>query len=87
MIFYQYKETCELLLDYPERGGEKIKYSVKKAIMNILHTNIDVYSRIFISELPGDVVKCIEKIQSHCANMTFSDKIRYARIFQQVTHK
>ena len=27
------------------------------------------------------------RIQSHCASMTFSDKIRYDRIFQQVTHK
>ena len=26
------------------------------------------------------------KVQSHCANMTFSDKIRYVRILQQVTH-
>ena len=26
MIFYQYKETCELLLYYPKIGGENIKY-------------------------------------------------------------
>ena len=29
----------------------------------------------------------MEKLQSHCANMTFADKSRYDRIFQQVTHK
>ena len=27
------------------------------------------------------------KPQSHCANMTFSDKSRYDRLFQKVTHK
>ena len=26
-------------------------------------------------------------MQSHCANKTFSEKIRYDRTFQQVTHK
>ena len=29
----------------------------------------------------------MEKLQSHCSNMTFSDKSRYDRMFQQVTHK
>ena len=32
-------------------------------------------------------MKCIEKLQSHCANINFSDKSRYDIIFQQVTHK
>ena len=32
-------------------------------------------------------IKCIEKLQSHRANMTFADKSRYDRTFQQVTHK
>ena len=40
-----------------------------------------------IAEFPKDGVKCIEKLQSHCANMTFADKSRYDRTFQQVTHK
>ena len=57
------------------------------AIRNILHANIDVHSRILIADLPGDGVKFIEKVQSNCANMTFANKSRYARIFQQVTHK
>ena len=52
-----------------------------------MHANIDVHSRRLIAEFPGDGIKCIEKLQSHCANMTFSDKSRYDRIFQQVTHK
>ena len=29
----------------------------------------------------------LKKLQSHCANMTFADKSRYERTFQQVTHK
>ena len=29
----------------------------------------------------------LKKMQSHCANMTFADKSRYDRTFQQVTHK
>ena len=40
-----------------------------------------------IAEFPGDGVKCISKLQSHCANMTFSDKSRYDIITQKVTHK
>ena len=46
----QYKETCEVLLDYP-KIGVAIFFS-KKAISNILHDNIDVHSRIIISEFP-----------------------------------
>ena len=30
MIFSQYKETCEVLLDYPKIGGENIKGFAKK---------------------------------------------------------
>ena len=52
-----------------------------------MHANIDVHSRRLIAEFPRDGVKCIAKIQSHCAKMPFSDKSRYDRIFQQVTHK
>ena len=63
-----------------------MKIMQKKVIMNLLHANIDVHSRILISESPKDGIKCIEKLQSHCANMTFADKSRYDRTFQQVTH-
>ena len=88
MIFSQYRETCEVLLDYPKIGGDDvIQDYAKKAIRNLLHENIDEHSRRFIAEFPKDGIKCIEKLQSHCANMTFSDKIRYDRTFQQVTHK
>ena len=49
MIFYQYKETCEVLLEYPKIGGEDIKDFAKKAIENLLHAKIDVLSRSLIS--------------------------------------
>ena len=52
-----------------------------------MHANIDVYSRRLIAEFPGDGIKYSAKLQSHCTNMTFVDKIIYNRIFQQVTHK
>ena len=87
MIFSQYRETCEVLLDYPKIGGDAVKYYSKQAIRNLLRANSDVHSRRLISEFPKDGIKCIENLQSHCANMTFADKSRYDRTFQQVTHK
>ena len=42
MIFSQYRETCEVLLDYPKIGGyDVIEDYSKKAIRNLLHANID----------------------------------------------
>ena len=61
IIFSYYKETCEVLLDYSTIGGEDIKYYIKKAIIYILHENIDVHSRRLIYEFPVDVVKLISK--------------------------
>ena len=49
MIFSQYTETCEVLLDYPKIGGDDIiEDFAKKAIRNILNANIDVHSRRLI---------------------------------------
>ena len=59
----------------------------KKTIRNLLHANIDVQSRRLIAEFPKYGIKCIDKLQSNCANMNFADKSRYNRTFQQVTHK
>ena len=70
MIFSQYKETCEVLLDYPKIGGENIKEFSKNTIRNILRANIDVHSRRLIDEFPGEGIKSIDKLQSCCANMT-----------------
>ena len=58
----------------------------KKAVRNILHENIDVHSIILITEFPIYGIKCIEKLQSHCANMNFTDISRYDSTVQQVTH-
>ena len=88
IIFSKYRETCEVLLDYPKIGGDDvIEDYAKNALINLLHANIDVHSRRLISKFSKDGIKCIEKLQSHCANMTFADKSRYDRTFQQVTHK
>ena len=63
MIFSQYRETCEVLLDYPKIGGDDvIEDYAKKAIRNLLHANIDVHSRRLIADFLGDGVKCIEKL-------------------------
>ena len=68
MIFSQYRETCKVLLDYQKIGGDDvIEDYTKKANRNLLHANIDVHSRILISEFPKDGIKCTEKLQSHCA--------------------
>ena len=87
MIFSQYKETYEVLLDYPTIGGENIKYYVKRENRNLLHGNIDVHSRRLIDESPVDEVKFLSTLRSHYANMTFGDKSRHDRLLQQVTHK
>ena len=63
MIFSQYTETCEVLLDDPKIGGDDIGDYTKKAIRNILHANIDVHIRRLISEFPKYGIKCIEKLQ------------------------
>ena len=74
MVFSQHTETCELIIDYPKIGGYDIEDYAKNAIRNILHANIDVHSRRFIAEFPIDGIKFNEKLQSHCANMTFAEK-------------
>ena len=50
MIFLQYRQTCQVLLDYPKIGGDDvIEDYVKKAIRKLLHANIDVHSRRLIA--------------------------------------
>ena len=60
MIFSQYKETCEVLLDYPKIGGGNIKAFPKNSIRNILHETIDLHSRRLISEFPGDGINVLK---------------------------
>ena len=52
-----------------------------------MHANIYVHSIRLTTEFPIDEINFIGKLQSHCATMTFADKIRYYRTLQQVTHK
>ena len=47
----------------------------KRLSEKLLHSNIDVHSRRLIADFPKDGIKCIERLQSHCANMTFADKV------------
>ena len=55
MIFSQYTETCEVLLDYPKIGGDDIiEYYARKAIRKLFHENIDGHSRRLIAEFPRD---------------------------------
>ena len=42
MIFSQYTEACEVLLDYPKIGWDNIHNFSKKTIGNILNKNIYV---------------------------------------------
>ena len=49
--------------------------------------NIDDHSRRLIAEFPVNEVKCISKLQSHCANTSISKNSRYDRLLQKVTHK
>ena len=87
MIFHSTQKLVKYFYIIQKKGGEDIKYFEKNAIRNLLHTNIGVHSRRVITELPADGIKCIEKLHSHCANMTVADKSRYNMIFQKVTHK
>ena len=67
MIFSQYTETCEVILDYPRIVVDAIEDYAKKFISNLYYEHIDVHSKIFIAVFPIDGIKCIGKLQSHCA--------------------
>ena len=63
IVFSQYKEICEVVLDSPRIGGDDIKYYIRKTITNHLHANLDVHSRRLIAEFPVNGVKFISKPQ------------------------
>ena len=64
ITFSQYKETCEVLLDYPKIGEDYvIENYAEKAIRNTLHANIDVHRRRFIAEFPMNGIYFIDKLQ------------------------
>ena len=53
MIFSQYKDTCEVIPDYPKLGGDDNNYFAKRFIRNILNAKIHVHTRRIIAEFPG----------------------------------
>ena len=81
MMFSQYIETCGVIIYHPKRGGDDIEDCSRKTIRNHLHASIDVHIRILIAEIPIDGIKCIEKLQSHCTNMTFAEKLDMTILF------
>ena len=62
MIFSQYRETFEVLLDHPKLRGRNVKDYAKQAIRILFHDNSDVHSRRLIAEFPTDGIKCLEKL-------------------------
>ena len=87
MVFHNIEKLMKCSENIQKWRRKYIKDYAKMAIRNFLHANSCVNSRRLNAEFPGDGIKCMEKLQSHCANMTFADKNRYDRTFQQVTHK
>ena len=63
MVFSQYRETYEVLRDYPKMEGGNVKDYAKMAIKNLLRANSFVHSRRLIAEFPEDGIKCLEKLQ------------------------
>ena len=74
MIYSQYKETCEVILDYPKILVEDIRDYVKKEIRNLIHANIDVHSRSLIAEFPGDEKHSFKTSITLCKH-EFSEKV------------
>ena len=60
MVFYQYRETYEVLRDYPKMEGGNVKDYAKQAIRNLLRANSFVHSRRLIDEFPEDGIKCMD---------------------------
>ena len=60
-----------------------LKIMQKRISETFFHANIDVHSRRLIAEFPKDGIKCIENLQSHCANMTFADKVDMTGLFNK----
>ena len=76
-----------LLMDYTYIRGEYLPYYSKRATWNLLHAYIDAHSQRLIDEYPWDGVQAISRLQSQYANVTFSGKVRYNRLFKKVIHR
>ena len=62
MVFSQYRETYEVLRDYPKLEGGNIKDYAEMAIRNLLYDNSCVHSRRLIADFPDDGIRCIQKL-------------------------
>ena len=75
------------LIDYPCIREKYLPYYSKNVTWNLLHAYIDAKRQILIDQYPGDLVQSISILKPQCPNITFSDQIRYDRLFQKVVHK
>ena len=62
MIFSQYTENFEVVLDQPKIGEDDIESYAINVIGDLLHENIDVHSRRLIAEFPVDRIKRIKDL-------------------------
>ena len=63
-----------LLVDYPSIGGRYFPGYAKNSTRDLLNAYIYAHSQILIDEYPGYRVQAITRLQSQCANITFSVK-------------
>ena len=82
MMFLGINKLVNYSFIIQKQEGSILK-KLKTVIRNILNSSIDVHSRRFISDLPGDGVKCIATFQPHCANMNFAEKAGMTEFFRK----
>ena len=74
MIFSQYTENCEVIIDNTKIGGDYIEDYAKKSISNPLHANIYVHSRILIADFLIYGIYCLTiQVSMYCENIIYSD--------------
>ena len=86
MVFSQYTETCEVIIEYLKIGGYDIEDYANNSVTNILPANSDIHRRRLIYEFPMDGIKCIKKLASNDANMNFLTKVDMTGLFNR-SHK
>ena len=83
----QSKDTCMIIMDCLSIRGGYIPYCYKQSIWCILYAFMDAHIQRLIDEYPGGGLQYITILKSQCANINFSDKSRYNRLFWKVVHK
>ena len=71
---------------HPQEGNN-YQIFLKKTSLNVLYAYIDTHNQRLIDKCPGYGSQAISVLKSQCANIKFSDQIRYNRLFQKVVHK